>query len=300
VGLSLEAKKFINSEHTGYYVDVMMPYREDAREKGGASSTTVKIHYMDEGAGEPLILIHSVGQSIYTWRRLFAKLSESYRVIAIDLPGHGFSDRPVQFSYGIADYADMLRRVMDALRIQSAHFLAFSMGCAYVLQLARMSPERMGRIIALTPGGVTAEMPSTVRMMESSVFGPIASRLYGIRAVEKMLGECFFDLTNITPDVVNEYYRTVADPDARRAIRRTLQKYDEDGLFTELRAIETPVLILWGSEDKWHPSELQELYHSALKNAGYVIVRNTGHLLHEEKYDKVLELIKEYIPVPID
>ena len=95
-------------------------------------------------------------------------------------------------------------------------------------------------------------------------------------------------------------YRTVADPDARRAIRRTLQKYDEDGLFTELRAIETPVLILWGSEDKWHPSELQELYHSALKNAGYVIVRNTGHLLHEEKYDKVLELIKEYIPVPID
>lgn len=37
-----------------------------------------------------------------------------------------------------------------------------------------------------------------------------------------------------------------------------------------------------------------------MKNAGYVIVRNTGHLLHEEKYDKVLELIKEYIPVPID
>ena len=115
------------------------------------------------------------------------------------------------------------------------------------------------------------------------------------RTVEKILGECFFDLTNLTPDYSAECYKTVSDAESRTIIRNSVYRYDEESIFKELRMLECPVLILWGCEDKWHTSELPELYHAAIKNASYAIVRNAGHLLHEEKADRVAALVNEYI-----
>ena len=137
---------------------------------------TARIHYMESGKGEPLILVHSAGQSLYTFRRLFYKLAMYYRVIAVDLVGHGYSDRPDFFDYTIGDHAESLARFMDSMGIESAHILGFSFGAGYALELAHKHPERVGKIVAICPGGVTSEMPLTVRMMESGLFGGIASR----------------------------------------------------------------------------------------------------------------------------
>ena len=251
---------------------------------------------MDEGNGEPLILIHTVGQSLYTWRKLYASLTERYRVIALDLPGHGYSSKPETFMYDIDDYAELIRLFMDALHIESAHVMAYSMGAAYALAFARENPERLGKLVLLSPGGITGEMPLSIRLMGSAVFGGIASALFGMRTVEKILGQCFFDLTNIDSTVVSENYRTASLPDARKAIRSSIQHFDEEALFAQLREIFVPALILWGSEDKWHTREDVELYHAALKNADLAVIRNAGHLLHEEKQDKVVDALEEYIP----
>lgn len=148
---------------------------------------TARIHYMESGKGEPLILVHSAGQSLYTFRRLFYKLAMYYRVIAVDLVGHGYSDRPDFFDYTIGDHAESLARFMDSMGIESAHILGFSFGAGYALELAHKHPERVGKIVAICPGGVTSEMPLTVRMMESGLFGGIASRMYNLKSVKKCL-----------------------------------------------------------------------------------------------------------------
>lgn len=275
--------------------------QKDEREHPSARQSAprgerIRIHYMDEGNGEPLILIHTVGQSLYTWRKLYASLTERYRVIALDLPGHGYSSKPETFMYDIDDYAELIRLFMDALHIESAHVMAYSMGAAYALAFARENPERLGKLVLLSPGGITGEMPLSIRLMGSAVFGGIASALFGMRTVEKILGQCFFDLTNIDSTVVSENYRTASLPDARKAIRSSIQRFDEEALFAQLREIFVPALILWGSEDKWHTREDVELYHAALKNADLAVIRNAGHLLHEEKQDKVVDALEEYIP----
>ena len=155
MSLSLEVKKFINSEHTGEYIEIELPGELEVRrprtkkaapapvpeaaepadaENAGAPESEAadapggdapgedtpgsdvleaaepatepvaeaqheraRIHYIEAGTGEPLILVHTVGQSLYTWRRVFNRLSEHYRVIAPDLLGHGYSDRPLTF-----------------------------------------------------------------------------------------------------------------------------------------------------------------------------------------------------------
>ena len=78
---TLAGKLFVNSEQVGDYVSVIMPAAD------GGEGEEIRIHYLEAGVGEPLLLIHGIGQSLYTWRRIFSDLSENYRVIALDLPG---------------------------------------------------------------------------------------------------------------------------------------------------------------------------------------------------------------------
>ncbi|MBQ2661117.1 MAG: alpha/beta hydrolase [Clostridia bacterium] len=305
MSLSLELKKFINSEHVGGYVEITLPtdpeLEESLKKRRGEPSLRggerVKVHYMEEGNGEPLILVHTIGQSLYTWRNVFENLSKYYRVIAVDLLGHGYSDRPYSTNYTITEQADMLRLFMDAMGIESSHFMAFSMGSAYVMQLASTNPERIGRIILISPGGVTNEMPLTIRLIDNPILGIFACRMFGVKTVENVLSDAFFDLTNITPELVKEYYSTISDPDARLALRLSLTGYDDEMLIKKFRTMNAEVLILLGGEDKWRQRESVEVYHAALKNASVSIIRNAGHMIQEEKADRVVAATLEYIPV---
>ena len=305
MSLSLELKKFINSEHVGGYVEITLPtdpeLEESLKKRKGEPSLRggerVKVHYMEEGNGEPLILVHTIGQSLYTWRNVFENLSKYYRVIAVDLLGHGYSDRPYSTNYTIVEQAEMLRLFMDAMGIESSHFMAFSMGSAYVMQLASTNPERIGRIILISPGGVTNEMPLTIRLIDNPILGIFACRMFGVKTVENVLSDAFFDLTNITPELVKEYYSTISDPDARLALRLSLTGYDDEMLIKKFRTMNAEVLILLGGEDKWRQRDSVEVYHAALKNASVSIIRNAGHMIQEEKADRVVAATLEYIPV---
>jgi 4,5:9,10-diseco-3-hydroxy-5,9,17-trioxoandrosta-1(10),2-diene-4-oate hydrolase len=267
---------------------------------GQVQPEEARIHYMEAGMGEPLILVHSVSQSLSTWRNIFTVLSEHYRVIAVDLIGHGYSSRPVEFDYTIAEQAEALRMFMDAKGIESAHFIGFSLGAVYVTDFIRKYPDRTGKAILICPGGITPEMPLSVRMLESGLLGTIACRLYNRKTVNKCLSECYFDLTNITDEVLDEYYATIADVHSRKAIHYSLVNFNEADVEPYLRDISTDVLIIWGADDKWHLPERSEIYHLAIQTAQFGIIRNAGHLVHEEKGTRMVEAILEYIPAPIE
>lgn len=130
---------------------------------------TLRIHYMDEGDGEPLVLVHTIGQSIYTWRCLYASLTQHYRVIAVDMPGFGYSSRPDVYSYTIEEQSKALELFLDAIGIESAHFMGFSMGCAYVMDLCLRQPERLDGS-SFCPRRPYPEMPTPVKLLDS---GPI-------------------------------------------------------------------------------------------------------------------------------
>ena len=261
---------------------------------------TVKIHFMQQGKGEDLILIHSVGQSLYTFRDLVSKLSGKFRVTALDLVGFGYSEKPYYFNYTLDEMGDFLDRFMEAMGIDYAHFFGFSMGAGYVINFAKRYPDRVGKIVLLSPGGITPEMPSSVRSVSNRIFGGIAARLLSYKSVKKMLSECFFDLTNHTDDLCEEYYKPIASPEAKRVIRSCVACYDDEEVIRSLRDVAADTLILWGSEDKWHPTEMSDLFRSVMPKVEYKVIRNSGHLAHEEKPDRTAQLIKMFIPCGYD
>ena len=265
-----------------------------------ARNETAKIHYVREGKGEDIILIHSVGQSLYTFRELISKLSGKFRVTALDMVGAGYSERPFYFNYTIPEMADFIARFMDALEMETAHIFGFSMGAGYVVEFAKRYPERCGKVVLLSPGGITPEMPSSIRSIENRLFGGISARMINLKAVKKMLLECFFDLTHHTQDLVEEYYKPIASPEAKRVIRACIMNYDDEEVIRSLRDVNADTLLLWGNEDKWHPTDMSNMFRAVMPKVNYTLVRNAGHLAHEEKAERIAQLIKLFIPCGYD
>lgn len=265
-----------------------------------AKYETIKIHFIQQGRGEDLILIHSVGQSLYTFRELVSKLSGKFRVTALDLVGCGYSEKPYYFSYTIEEMTEFIYRFMEAVGIDYAHFFGFSMGAGYVINFAKKYPDKVGKLVLLSPGGITPEMPMIVRAVGNRFIGGAAALLINYKTVKKLLGECYFDLTNNKEEVSEEYYKPIANADSKRIIREYVSNYDDERVIHTLRDVNADTLILWGNEDKWHPTEMADMFRSIIPSVNFMIVRNAGHLAHEEKAERVAQVIKQFIPCGYD
>lgn len=261
---------------------------------------TVRFHYVESGTGETIILVHSVGQSLYTFNKIIAKLAHKYNVIAVDLPGHGYSDTPDSFEFSVEDYAESLARFMDAMGIGTAHMLGFSMGADYAIKFAAKHKERIDKLILIAPGGITMNMPFSVRLLETSLLGHFAGNVFSKKSVAKLLNECTFDHTILKEHDIEQCFNPLLNPDVRYSIRRCANAFDEEDALDELRNVEAETLLLWGDEDKWHPLEMRDEYLASIKNVKFNLVRNSGHLPHEERADRVCELIFDFIPTGYD
>ncbi len=291
VGESLRSQLFINSEKVGEFAEVTLPLSGEDEE-----SEIARIHYLEAGVGEPLLLIHSLGQSLYTWRNVFAELSENYRVIAIDLPGHGYSSRPDSFSYTADDFAFVLNAFLDVLNVKSAHVLGFSIGAMYMLRFLSLYPKRVANCVAISPGGITEHMPALIQNMRRPLIATFARNLYTANDVRKLLEECFADPEQVDDYVVKQYYEPISDGLAREALMYALRNYDQESIAEGLLPVEHEVLVLWGKNDRWHPPSGSVYFQSILRAGRYYLVRNAGHLLQEEAPVKLLEILYSYIP----
>ncbi len=287
---TLSGKLFINSSQVGDYVDIIMPEAENRPEE------QIRIHYLEAGIGEPLLLIHGLGQSLYTWRNLFAELSESYRVIAIDLPGHGYSDRPEYFCYSMDEMAEAIKRFLDEKDIISAHMIGFSTGAMYMLRLLTLYPEYVANCIAISPGGISKQMPSLIRSLKSPLKAVFSRNLFSFGDVKKCLQECFYDQTVIDDRVVDQYYEPLSDGYTREALMYAVQNFDLRLVTDQLKETDHEILLLWGKEDKWHLPNNSVFYQSILQNGRYFLVRNSGHIVQEDTPEKLYQVILSYIP----
>lgn len=253
------------------------------------------MHYLEYGEGEPLLLVHSIGQSIYTWRNLMPLLAQNYRVIAFDLAGFGFSGRPDSLNYSMDDVSETILWFMDAIGLEKTHILGFSFGAVYALEAVSKAPSRFAKMITLCPGGVTKKMPKKVRKMQTSLFGAIVRESYSKKHVESLLQSCYYDATAMEKTVATQYYETMDDFSSRQAIMYSLRNFDlEEGL-QRANALAGEVLVLWAEQDRLQPIENMEIWRKWLKKGVFHVIRNAGHLMHEEKAEQIAYVVEKYL-----
>lgn len=290
----INAKGFLNRANTGQYVNIEFDtYVAGKGKEEEIESIETSLHYYEAGDGEPLILVHGIGQTSYTWRNNYAALAKHFHVYALDLPGHGFSGRP-QMSYSIEEFALAIEAFMNAMRIEKAHFCAFGESAAYVLDFASHNIKRTGKLVFISPmlssGGriKTRGVPS--------LFGGLTQRMMLSKAlVRAALEDSYFDRTLITDQVVDEYYEAIFDKDYKMIAKLCMANFYDEEVVEAVPNITSPMLVVLGYEDSISGGKDNTFLTLGIEYGSALSVRNCGFLVHEEKSEKVSAAIIAFL-----
>ena len=264
-----------------------------------------RLRYVDAGSGTPVIFLHGLGASLYTWRHTLGPVrAAGYRVIAFDNRGFGCSDKPAG-GYDNAAYARLLVGLMDSLRIPDAVLVGHSMGGAIAAETAIRFPGRVRGLVLIASAGAGAREPMLFRVARWPVIGPLLLAFRGRGLTERILKSTYADPAKVTAADVDQYYAPVAEPGYGRALRAVLREFRFDGLTGRLDRVSAPTLVLWGEDDRWIPIGLGRFIASQIPRSAFLSVPHAGHVVQEEAPDEVNRLLiaflKEGLPhVPAD
>ena len=262
------------------------------------------IFYIVKGEGKPLILIHGYGAGMWVWEKQIDFLSQFYRVYALDLIGHGFSDRP-KIPYTPEAYIYFLRDFMDGVGIEKAILIGNSMGGGIAWAMAALFPERAERLVLINcvPPDVLGQVRNdsfrTLVAIKDIPFLPylvIASR--NKRSIKWILQECVSHIKLITPEILDRQYQISKIRGTTWVIYSTFKNAKEAPKLKDyLSRIYQPTLLLWGERDLIFPPSVGEDLHRAIKGSKFQTIEKSGHIpmweTPEEVNQAILSFLKE-------
>jgi pimeloyl-ACP methyl ester carboxylesterase len=260
------------------------------------------IFYVVNGGGAPLILIHGYGAAIWLWEKQIDLLSRRYRVYALDLLGHGFSDRP-RIAYTPEAYIHFFGDFMDAIGVEKATLIGNSMGGGLAWSVAGLFPERVDKLILIDciPPDVLGQVrnDSFRRLVALERFPLLLYLVYANRnrdSVKWILQECVMDKTLITPEVVDRQYQFSRMKGTTWSLYSTFRNAKEAMKLKEcLPRIDRPTLLIWGEDDLLFPPSVGEGLQRAIPGSELQIVEKSGHIPMWETPEKVNPLIVAFL-----
>jgi pimeloyl-ACP methyl ester carboxylesterase len=258
--------------------------------------------YIRHGEGPPLVLLHGYAGAIWNWERQIEPLGRRFTLFVPDVLGQGLSDKP-RIAYTPSAYIEWLRGFLDAVGVGRAALIGHSMGAGIALALALSEPERVDRLILISgfPQGVLNRVNGPylkwfARLGSAPLFW-IGYRFLGRRAFRKFLRGLVWDRGLITPAVIERAYRLRKDYGEAWPLWSSLMHIGdwESRYAPRLGAVTTPVLIVWGRDDRFVPASAGEELHRTIPGSRLVVMPDTGHLPMWEKPEEVSRLIEEFL-----
>jgi pimeloyl-ACP methyl ester carboxylesterase len=249
-----------------------------------------KICYVDEGKGRPLLLLHGSWGTMAIWFKNIPRLSKHYRVVAVDLPGFGRSQRDVP-DVSVKAMSRFLNRFIDALGLEDPHLIGCSMGGLVALDHA-LGSAGTGKLILVSPAGLSAPPGPLMDLTLKYLFVPalMAGVLY--RYTFKIIWDQQFKRPGTETDETAKhciFYRQV--PEARERIRfvktavENIQSVIRSSLKRRLNEIRSPVLLLWGDTDHYHPLVHGRKALPSFREGRLEIISDSGHFVMLESAD---------------
>ena len=256
----------------------------------------VGIHYVDRGRGQPLVLIHGLGGSIYNFRYNIPALSEHLRVVALDLKGFGYSERPAAGDYSLAAQARLVGELMDRLGIPRAAVLGHSMGGAIALRLAATSPEKVDRLILVASAPPDRMVPRFVASPPLPSFLRLGTALvlHQPRLREIVLRQGFYDPAFLSPEMVEEFRHIARIRGSTDAISSLLSDAAREEPI-DLSRVSQPVLLLWGRHDRWPGLRVARWLADQLPDARLQVIERARHMVMEERAEEANEAILSFL-----
>jgi len=258
-----------------------------------------RAHVRDEGQADamPLLLIHGSLGSLHVWEGWRAELGDRYRLISVDLPGHGLTGDWPRGEYTIEAYADFIEVLADTLRLDRFAIAGHSMGGAVAWSFAATRPERVSHLILVDASAYPGEgeTPLRTRLARMRVLGDLGIYLKPDRLVRRSLEEVYTDPTMITPERLKRFAELRRFPGNRQAT--LLRARSQDPLDpTPLKRLDVPTLIIWGAQDRWVPVADAFRFQGDIKGSQLAIFEKPAHHPMEEDPKGTAAAVAAFLP----
>ncbi|CAN5772433.1 hypothetical protein BH18ACT15_BH18ACT15_14000 [soil metagenome] len=275
-------------------------YRVERVAFGGGAITTLVAGA--EGS-PPLLLLHGLGATKASWLPMLPALARKFRVLAVDLPGFGSSDKP-HAPYDAPYFTERLFRLLDHFDVPFSFVAGNSMGGRIAMEMAMTNPDRIAAIACLCPASAYLRRPALlfVRLTrpELAVAAPRLPRAR-VQAVTRRL---FADPTRVPVHwmtaAMDDFLNTWEDPAARLAFARSARSIYLDeplgdaGFWTRLGAMRTPALYLYGTGDRVITHRLAADVERTLPGAEVVVWDDCGHVPQIEHPQRTADALIDF------
>jgi pimeloyl-ACP methyl ester carboxylesterase len=251
-----------------------------------------RVRYVDKGQGPAVVLIHGFASSLETWDLVVPELAKTHRVIALDLKGFGWTDRP-EGDYSPAAEARLVLKLLDKLGVKRAAFVAHSWGSSVALALALSAPERVTRLALYDAWIYEEQIPTTFLMARADGLGEMIFSLFYDQRPDERLALAFYNKDLLTEKLAEDVERSLERPGTGAAALAAVrgQRFTEQQ--EKYRTVDKPALLLWGREDVVTTLKYGERLARELPHARLVVYPQCGHFpMIEAKNQSNAELLK--------
>ena len=249
----------------------------------------VRLYHENEGTGSPLLFVHGLGSSTRDWDRQAGPFAEHYRVLRIDLRGHGRSDRP-EGPYHMATFAREVAVALQQLDAAPAHVVGLSMGGMVALQLAADAPRLVRSLVVVNSA---ADMRlHTWRDVWFYLSRRTAVQVLGMRRVGRIIAHRLF----VKPEqeaLRREFVRRWAEND-KQAYLWSVDAIMGWSIVDRLPSITTPTLLV-SSEHDYTPVSEKNRIAAVMPRADLAVVEDARHALPVEKPDAFNALVRSFL-----
>ncbi|MFD1341210.1 alpha/beta fold hydrolase BchO [Litorisediminicola beolgyonensis] len=256
-------------------------------------------HVQDMGTGSVILLLHGAGASTHSWRDVMPALAERYRVIAVDLPGHGFTRLGSRHRSSLDHISQDLFALLDAEDLNPRAIVGHSAGAAVALRLTGMldeTPDIVGINPALEP---FSGLAGTLFPMAAKAIAtlPFAMDLVRMTLVAPDRAERLLAGTGsqIDAEGVALYARLLRDRDHVEGALLMMSHWSLDRLLADLPNIQARTLFLTGANDRTVPPRVADDAAAKMPNARVETWSGLGHLLHEEAPERTVLHLREWL-----
>ena len=263
-----------------------------------------RVAFLDEGAGEVILLLHGIAGSSDTWRSVIGPLSRKYRVIAPDLLGHGNSTKP-RSDYSLGAFSVLVRDILDHLGIAGATIVGHSLGGGIAMQFVYQHPEYVHRLVLIGSGGLGPDVGLPLRLASlpgAELVLPLIAPRQVVTAGDRLFSWLRKSgVESARGEELWRHYSSLSDGPTRRAFLRTLRAVvDHRGQAVSALSrlnlrTDFPVMAIWGDRDPIIPVAHAYAAKEARPDVRLEVLGHVGHFPHAERPAEVAALIEDFI-----
>ncbi len=256
-----------------------------------------EIHYLQTGPKKKpnLVMLHGIGASTFSWRKVIPLFAKHYRVTVLDLPGFGQSHKDARFSYGLDEQCQRVEQFLEKLGIHQARIISSSMGSAIGLWLARKRPKDFFEVVCLSPATNKNLVPVEVSRIAKAgkLFGWSLTRL----TMRTIYNRVIHNKHDISDKIIDRYIHPFKHKQSIPVFLKATELIRDPRLPVELKDLSSRVLILYGEEDKVVAKKYMTELNDTIPGSRLLCHPEAGHHTMEDQpqwvYEKSLEFFNE-------